>query len=155
MTCRIIAVRMFLVGIATSLVVGCGGPERYRQSFDNRIMPPAAKQTQTKAPESNGVKQARAEVQLSQPAPVSPSPGEPAPPVTDGRTASGPLSLAEAVALAYRLQPRLQVFLEGVVQARGAETMAVAPFLPPATAAYSVGGFDLTAGGAPLPFAAG
>jgi outer membrane protein TolC len=42
------------------------------------------------------------------------------------------------------------VFLEGVVQARGAETVAVAPFLPTAVAGYSVGGFDLNAGGVPI-----
>jgi outer membrane protein TolC len=47
------------------------------------------------------------------------------------------------------------VFLEGVVQARGTETVAFAPFLPTASAGYSVGGFDLNAGGAPVPFGAG
>jgi outer membrane protein TolC len=49
----------------------------------------------------------------------------------------------------------LRVFLEGVVQAKGAETVAVAPFLPSAVGGYSVGGFDLNAGGAPVPFGAG
>src|SRR5439155_22682020 len=70
--------------------------------------------------------------------------------VTDGRCAAGPLTLPDAIALAYRLQPRLRVFLEGVVQAKGAETVAVAPFLPTALAGYSVGGVDLHAGGAPV-----
>src|SRR5262249_58610854 len=88
-------------------------------------------------------------------APRPPPRGRPPPPVPDGRCAPGPLSLQDAVALAYRLQPRLRVFLEGVVQARGAETEAVAPFLPTAVAGYSVGGFDLNAGGAPVPFGAG
>ena len=41
------------------------------------------------------------------------------------------------------------------MQAKGAETVAVAPFLPSAVAGYSVGGFDLNAGGAPIPFGAG
>ncbi|OWK38214.1 Outer membrane protein [Fimbriiglobus ruber] len=53
------------------------------------------------------------------------------------------------------MQPRLRVFLEGVVQARGTERIALAPFLPTATAGYSVGGFDLNAGGAPVPIGAG
>jgi outer membrane protein TolC len=101
------------------------------------------------------VKQVRADLPAPDPGPASPSPGEPAPPVTDGRSAPGPLSLPDAVALAYRLQPRLRVFLEGVVQARGAETIAVAPFLPTAVAGYSAGGFDLNAGGTPVPFGAG
>src|SRR5262249_28237065 len=66
-----------------------------------------------------------------------------------------PLTLPEAVALAFRLQPRLRVFLEGVVQAQGAQTVAFAPFLPLAVTSYSVGGFDLNAGGAGLPVGAG
>jgi len=41
----------------------------------------------------------------------------------------------------------LRVFLEGVVQARGTERIALAPFLPTAVAGYSIGGFDLNAGG--------
>jgi outer membrane protein TolC len=105
--------------------------------------------------DGNGVKLVRADLPATDPAPVSPSPGEPAPPVTDGRSVSGPLSLPDAVALAFRLQPRLRVFLEGVVQARGAETLAVAPFLPTAVAGYSAGGFDLNVGGAPIGFGAG
>src|SRR5262249_37712512 len=102
-----------------------------------------------------GVKPARADLPAAEPVPTSPSPGEPAPPVTDGRRASGPLSLPDAIALAYRMQPRLRVFLEGAVQARGVETVALAPFLPTASAGYSVGGFDLNAGGTPVPFGAG
>src|SRR5262249_22826155 len=43
----------------------------------------------------------------------------------------------------------------GVVQAKGAETVAVAPFLPAAVAGYSVGGFHLNAGGDPVPFGPG
>src|SRR5262249_18173948 len=88
-------------------------------------------------------------------APRPPPRGRPPPPVPDGRCAPGPLSLQDAVALAYRMQPRLRAFLEGVVQAKGAETVALAPFLPTATAGYSVGGFDLNAGGAPIPFGPG
>jgi outer membrane protein TolC len=84
-----------------------------------------------------------------------PSPAEPAPPVTDGRSAPGPLSLTDAIDLANRLQPRLRVFLEGIAQAKGAETVAFAPFLPAAVAGYSVGGFDLNVGGTPVPFGSG
>jgi outer membrane protein TolC len=101
------------------------------------------------------VRPVRADLPAVDPAPATPSPGEPAPPVPDGRSAPGPLALPDAVALAFRLQPRLRVFLEGVVQARGAETVALAPFLPTAVAGYSVGGFDLNAGGTPVPFGAG
>lgn len=57
------------------------------------------------------------------------------------------LTLAEAIELAFRQQPRLRVHLESVEQARRGEDIAFAPFLPLAVAGYSVGGFDLNAGG--------
>jgi outer membrane protein TolC len=63
------------------------------------------------------------------------------------------LTLVEAIDTAFRLQPRLRVYLEGVEQARRGEDIAFAPFLPMAAAGYSVGGFDLNAGGNGLPLA--
>jgi outer membrane protein TolC len=62
-------------------------------------------------------------------------------------TIGKPLSLSEAIELAFRLQPRLRVFLEGIEQARGAKQVALAPFLPNVSGGYSVGDFDLSAGG--------
>src|SRR6516162_5618954 len=38
---------------------------------------------------------------------------------SDGRMASQPLPLQDAIATAFRLQPRLRVFLETIEQARG------------------------------------
>jgi outer membrane protein TolC len=64
------------------------------------------------------------------------------------------LTLAEAIDTAFRLQPRLRVYLESVEQARRAEDIAFAPFLPVAATSYSVGGFNLDAGGV-LPVTAG
>jgi outer membrane protein len=61
------------------------------------------------------------------------------------------MSLTDAIATAFRLQPRLRVYLEGVEQARGGEQIAFAPFLPTAAAAYHVGGFNLNAGGEGIP----
>jgi outer membrane protein TolC len=78
-----------------------------------------------------------------------------APVESDVRMACQPLPLPDAIATAFRLQPRLRVFLETVEQARGAETIAAAPFYPAALAAYSVGGFDLNVGGAGVPIGAG
>jgi outer membrane protein len=71
------------------------------------------------------------------------------------RVPGQPLSLPEAIATAFRMQPRLRVFLESVEQARGTETIVAAPFYPAAVAAYSVGGFDLNVGGAGVPIGAG
>src|SRR5437660_508939 len=61
------------------------------------------------------------------------------------------LTVAQAIDMAFRQQPRLRVYLESVEQARRAEDIAFAPFLPMAVASYSVGGFDLKAGGEGLP----
>jgi outer membrane protein TolC len=60
---------------------------------------------------------------------------------------SEPLTLAQAIDAAFRQQPRLRVYLESVEQARRGQDIALAPFLPMAVAGYSVGGFDLNAGG--------
>jgi outer membrane protein TolC len=61
---------------------------------------------------------------------------------------AGPtLTLAQAIKLAFRQQPRLRVYLETTEQARGAEEIAFAPFLPVAVTSYSIGGFDVDAGG--------
>src|SRR5262249_26990546 len=59
----------------------------------------------------------------------------------------GPLTVADAIDIAFRSQPRLRVYLETVEQARRAEDIAFAPFLPLAVAGYSAGGFDLNVGG--------
>jgi outer membrane protein TolC len=75
-----------------------------------------------------------------------PSPGS--------ESACGPtqtLTLVEAVDTAFRLQPRLRVYLESVEQALRGEDVAFAPFLPLAVAGYSVGGFDLNVGGNTVP----
>jgi hypothetical protein len=50
------------------------------------------------------------------------------------------LTLPDAIALAFRLQPRLRASLESIEQARGNEDIAFAAFLPVLTSAYSVGG---------------
>jgi outer membrane protein TolC len=156
----IIVRQLVLAGTIAAVTVGCAEPQYFRQPFDHRVLPPtiAARQQPQQLAKSSGVKQLRADLPVTESvsaAPTTPAPDEPAPPVTDGRTVTGPLSLPDAVELAYRNQPRLRVFLEGVAQARGAETVAVAPFLPSVLGGYSVGGFDLNVGGAPIPFGAG
>src|SRR5262249_51389715 len=61
------------------------------------------------------------------------------------------LTLAVAIDTAFRQQPRLRVYLEKVEQARRAEDIAHAAFLPVAAAGYHVGGFDLNVGGEGIP----
>src|SRR5262249_28174006 len=62
-----------------------------------------------------------------------------------------PLTLAAAVDLAFRLQPRLRASLESIQQAQGKEDIAFAAFLPIVYSGYSVGGFDLNVSGTGLP----
>jgi outer membrane protein TolC len=67
--------------------------------------------------------------------------------------ASGrPLSLHEAIDLAFRLQPRLRAHLESVAQARGRQEIVASLFLPTVGVAGSFGGYDVSAGGSiPVP----
>jgi outer membrane protein TolC len=69
---------------------------------------------------------------------------------TEGDTNGRPLTLPEAVALAFQRQPRLRAYLEEIQQARGLSDIAFAPFLPMVSAGYSVGAYDLNVGGAPI-----
>jgi outer membrane protein TolC len=58
-----------------------------------------------------------------------------------------PLSLPDAVALAFQLQPRLRSALESIEQAARRQDIVLAGFLPVATTGYHVGGFKLSVGG--------
>jgi outer membrane protein TolC len=60
------------------------------------------------------------------------------------------LALPDAIALAFRLQPRLKTALETIRQAEGRQEIVSATFLPVLNAGYSQGGFHLNAGGASL-----
>jgi outer membrane protein len=60
------------------------------------------------------------------------------------------VTLDEAVALAFRYQPRLRAQLESIAQARGLEQIVFSTFLPTVAANYDVGGFSLGAGGIPV-----
>jgi outer membrane protein TolC len=69
----------------------------------------------------------------------------------DAIAASGqPLSLADAIHHAYRLQPRLRAQLEVIAEARGLQQIAFSTFLPIVAGRYDVGGFGLGAGGIPV-----
>src|SRR5262245_44063505 len=87
------------------------------------------------------------------PLPQVPDPAGPNPPAAEpleGPDAQ-PMTVLDAVALAFQRQPRLRVFLEGIQQASAQSDIAFAPFLPAVATGYSVGAFDLNVGGAPVP----
>jgi outer membrane protein TolC len=61
------------------------------------------------------------------------------------------LTLPDAIALAFRLQPRLRASEESIQQAQGREGIAFAAFLPTLTSGYVVGGYHIQAGGVGFP----
>src|SRR5262249_27299940 len=65
------------------------------------------------------------------------------------------MTLQEAIDLAFRLQPRLRVYMENIRQAEGQADIAFSPFLPSVAADYSVGGFRLNVGGQGIPLGPG
>ena len=53
----------------------------------------------------------------------------------------------DAIQTAYRTQPRLRVFLEGIHEAQGNEEIAFSPYLPTLAGTIAGGGFDLNVQG--------
>jgi outer membrane protein TolC len=111
-----------------ALAVGCAHPSGSgTDALETRILPDHFEEP-PQPPQNDR------EVECEKPDPLPPVPGQ-------------VLGLQEAIETAFRMQPRLRVYLEGIEQARGGETIAFAPFLPAVAAGYSVGGFDLNVGG--------
>jgi outer membrane protein TolC len=70
--------------------------------------------------------------------------------------ASGqPLTVPDAIRMAFRLQPRLQAQLESIAQARGKQEIVFSTFLPLVNAGYHAGGYGLGVGGASIPLPKG
>jgi outer membrane protein len=159
--------RRLLWAAALALPVGCSSSSGPRSDLlAERILPSMnALPTTSGRPQFDQASAAQSPViqaRADQPATKSGDSNAPKPdalppmePVPDGLAAGQPLHLPDAIATAFRRQPRLRVFLETVEQARGAETIATAPFFPLAVAGYSVGGFDLDVGGAGVPIGGG
>jgi outer membrane protein TolC len=152
-------IRFFRLLLVVS-VFGCNH-ERYvsQQSLAERILPPSnsenaeALPAPSKAPEdSKGASAA----QTGQTKPDLATASEPKPaPLSQGSQIGSepdqPLTLAAAVDLAFRLQPRLRASLESIQQAQGREDIAFAAFLPTASAGYLAGGYHIQAGGNGFP----
>jgi outer membrane protein len=61
-----------------------------------------------------------------------------------------PLSVPDAIHMAFRLQPRLHAQLETIAQARGKQEIVFSTFLPLVNASYDAGGYGLGVTGAPV-----
>jgi outer membrane protein len=156
LTLRIGTGRQFLGLLLLSAACGCHH-ERHccPEGLARRILPPANSDLPQQpapvgkpAPEAAGGGTARP----GQPGPadaVLPPPADlPAPEGHEAGCEPGqPLTLPEALALAFRLQPRLRASLESIQQAQGREDIAFAAFLPTASTSYLAGGYHLQAGG--------
>src|SRR5271166_878743 len=85
----------------------------------------------------------------SSPAPSLPSDSDQA--ALEAIAASGkPLTVSEAIDVAFRSQPRLRAQLETIDQARGLQQIAFSAFLPAAGTSFAGGGFNLGLHGFPL-----
>jgi len=157
-TTRRVRVGLKLLGVLLlASPLGCSH-ERYgyQEGLTQRILPPLNLDIQEELPttwkmgqETSGGSPAR----LGQPKAADdtgPQDVKLPTPAQGSSVARGPtqtLTLAEAIDTAFRQQPRLRVYMESIEQARRGEDIAFAPFLPMAVAGYSVGGFDVNAGG--------
>jgi outer membrane protein TolC len=145
--------------VALALVSGCSHAGfNYSQVLADRIMAPpdvaaAAATSEEGLPKPKAVDDERPK--SDEPARTERRMPEgrkaPTEPAITNSTVCQPLTLPDAIAAAFRLQPRLRASLESIQQARGRDDIAFAAFLPVLTSAYSYGGFDLTVGGAGLP----
>jgi outer membrane protein TolC len=85
------------------------------------------------------------------PSPATSLPSDSDEATLDAIAASGrPLTLPEAIDLAFRSQPRLRAQVESITQAQGQRQIVFSTFLPTVAANYDVGGFSLGAGGIPI-----
>jgi outer membrane protein len=142
------------------LIAGCIAPRAEVKKPVEKPIPSVAKHSPSVNPIARPELAARL---VSHQVERLPAPSEPAlmvaPPSTDRanpvypgtkevvESAGQPLTLPDAIALAFQSQPRLRVYLEGIQQAQGRSDIAFAPFLPTVATGYSVGGFDLNVGG--------
>jgi outer membrane protein TolC len=141
--------------------LGCGHERTsYQDSLAQRILSPVSLDVREEFSAPKQIAQdlsARSMAQLGPPKVVDdtdPKEGKLTSPALGSVVVCEPtqtLTLDEAIDTAFRQQPRLRVYLESVEQARRGEDIAFAPFLPMAVAGYSVGGFDLNAGGNSTP----
>ena len=67
--------------------------------------------------------------------------------VAANRMQIGRLDLPGAIDLAFRMQPRLRVYLAGIAQARALSDIAYAPYLPTLSAGVSGGAYNLGVNG--------
>jgi outer membrane protein TolC len=135
-------------------MLGCGQERNGRlASLTERILPPPNVDVHEAFPAprveaSTGAEGGPARLGLPE---ALDEPAPPHPAATINGEAGQTLTLADAVNLAFQLQPRLRASLESIQQARGREDIAFAAFLPTLSSGYVVGGYHIQAGGVGFP----
>jgi outer membrane protein TolC len=152
-----------LGALATLLTAGCLRPRpEVRDPLEARVLPapdrarpadPMVRPAVAERPQGPD----RALPPPLEPPPTTPprpteaaSPASPATAATEEPPTGQPLTLPEAIGMAYRLQPRLRAQLESIAQARGRQQIVFSTFLPTVAGNYDVGGFTLGVGGQPI-----
>jgi outer membrane protein TolC len=152
--------RLALLGpLILGSTLGCNhGFYSYQEGLAQRILPPPNIDTQEglsssskTAQEATDGKAPKQEPEAAQKVASAPAESPAMPQASDVCQPVQSLTLADAVALAFRLQPRLRASLESIQQAQGREDIAFAPFLPLLTTAYVAGGYHIQAGGIGFP----
>jgi outer membrane protein len=156
-------------GLLLSLAAGCAhGDPLPAQALAERILPPPEVQAAPAAavlpPDDSPTPLPQGAVRLGPATAVPPGAAESGHKTGEVEKAAGhtqagpeapapcaPLTLPDAIALAFRLQPRLRASLESIQQAQGKEDIAFAAFLPTVSAGYLAGGFHIQAGGIGFP----
>jgi outer membrane protein TolC len=144
--------------VPTLAALAAGGCVRaraeLRDSLDQRVMPAADRSPPADAMVRPAIAQRPADgsnrnlppaLEAAPPPPPRPPAMQPAEPA-----AGQPLTLPEAIGLAFRLQPRLRAQLESIAQASGREEIVYSAFLPTIAGIYDAGGFNLGVGGEPV-----
>jgi outer membrane protein len=135
------------------LAAGCSHPGLASDGLAERIAPPAdvragatPDKPEQKADPAIGEEHKSGEMQ-KEAAQNPPASDTPTPRVVPDGMSGQPLTLPDAIDLAFRFQPRLRASVESIQQSRGRENIAFAAFLPTLATGYSLGGFDLNVGG--------
>jgi outer membrane protein len=159
-TARSLQKRLGFLGLLLSSTIGCSYQRSQCQpNLAQRVLSPQSKEQQDELPapqepiQTAADKRPSAPLLLEQPQGIGSGTAElpmRLPACETNSQIDQTLTLPDAIALAYRLQPRLKASLESIRQAQGRDDIAFSAYLPTVSSGYSVGGYSLNVGGTGL-----